>query len=106
MEVYRIEDMVKGWFVGDFEPSVIRTSECEVAVKHYKAGTLEPSHYHSFAQEITHIVIGSVRMNERVFSSGDIVLVNKYEIVEFEALVDTVTVVFKSKSVEGDKYQV
>jgi hypothetical protein len=36
MDVYRLDDMVKGWFVGDFEPTALRTAACEVSVKHYK----------------------------------------------------------------------
>ena len=32
MDVYRLDDMVKGWFVGDFEPTALRTAACEVSV--------------------------------------------------------------------------
>lgn len=28
--------MTKGWFVGDFEPSILKTKNCEVGVKSYK----------------------------------------------------------------------
>jgi hypothetical protein len=33
--------MVKGWFVGDFDPSVSRSKDVEVGVKHYRAGDRE-----------------------------------------------------------------
>ena len=29
----RLGDMTKGWFVGNFSPTVLCTSDCEVAVK-------------------------------------------------------------------------
>ena len=44
--------MTKGWFVGDFEPSIIRTNSCEVGIKAYKKGTKELSHYHKASKEL------------------------------------------------------
>ena len=38
MKVRRLDDMVRGWFVGNFEPTAYRTDGAEVAVKHYAAG--------------------------------------------------------------------
>lgn len=104
MEKYKLDDMTKGWFVGDFEPTVIKTKDCEVGVKFYASGTKEKAHYHNEAEELTVVVSGQVRMNKLIFEKGDIVKVFKGEIVEFEALRDTITVVFKSASVAGDKY--
>jgi hypothetical protein len=40
----RLENMIKGWFVGDFSPSMYQTQSCEVAVKHYTAGNYEEKH--------------------------------------------------------------
>lgn len=104
MEKYKLDDMTKGWFVGDFEPSVIKTKNCEVGIKFYSSGTKENAHYHSKAEELTVVVSGQVRMNDSVFEAGDIVRVFKDEVVEFEALKDTITVVYKSASVAGDKH--
>ena len=104
MEKFRLEDMVKGWFVGDFEPTVITTKDCEVGVKHYTAGTKEDAHYHKQAEELTVVISGRVRMNDSIFESGDIVKVLKDEVIEFEALEDTITVVYKTKSVKNDKF--
>jgi len=106
MEKYKLAEMTKGWFVGDFEPTVIKTKDCEVGVKHYVAGTQEPAHYHSEAEELTLVISGRIRMNNKIFIAGDIVKVLKDEIIEFEALEDAITVVYKSTSVFGDKYLV
>ena len=35
MKVHHLDDMTRGWFVGDFEPTLYRTDAVEVAVKHY-----------------------------------------------------------------------
>ena len=55
-----LDAMIGGWFVGDFEPSVIRTKDFEVAVKKYKAGDKEARHIHKVATELTVIISGKV----------------------------------------------
>jgi hypothetical protein len=104
MKSARLENMVKGWFVGDFEPTLLRSKDCEVAVKHYKAGDREDTHHHRVATEITLIVSGEVMMMGRKWGAGDIVLVQPGEATDFVALTDAVNVVVKTPSVAGDKY--
>lgn len=104
MKVYRLQDMTRGWFVGDFEPSVIRSSEAEVGVKTYRQGDTEARHVHRVAAEVTVILNGQARMNDRVLSSGDIVVLEPGVATDFEALTDLITVVVKLPSVMGDKY--
>ncbi len=104
MKTFRLNDMTKGWFVGDFDPAVLRTDAAEVAVKSYDAGSFEPRHMHKIAPEVTLIVSGRVRMNAQEYSDGDIILIEPGEATDFEALTDTTTVVVKLPSVAGDKY--
>jgi quercetin dioxygenase-like cupin family protein len=104
MDCTSLDRMVNGWFVGDFEPSVLRTTACEVAVKHYVAGAKEPSHHHKLAEEITLIVRGRARMGSAELAAGGIAVIRRGESVAFEALEDTTTVVVKLPSVQGDKY--
>ena len=98
--------MTGGWFVGDFEPTVLRTSSCEVACKRYAKGATESVHVHRIATEVTVILGGRARMGQRVFESGDIVLLEPGEATDFEALEDVTTVVVKMPSVANDKYLV
>jgi len=100
----RLEQMTKGWFVGDFVPGVLHTSACEVAIKHYKAGDHEAAHVHRIATEVTAIVAGRVRMQGAEWSAGDILTIEPGEATDFEALTDCVTVVVKLPSAPGDKY--
>jgi len=106
MKNERLENMFKGWFVGDFLPTVLSTKACEVAVKHYKAGEKEESHYHKVATEVTLVLSGQVRMNGHEWSDGDIIHLDPNEITNFEAISDAITVVVKTPSVENDKYVV
>jgi len=101
---FELENMVKGWFVGNFEPTVYRTSAVEIAVKHYKAGETEPVHHHKVATEITIIISGVVRMAGLEWCAGDIVMIEPDESTSFEAVTDTVNVVVKLPSVYADKY--
>lgn len=105
MKHARLENMVKGWFVGDFSPAALRTDACEVAVKHYKAGDQETLHHHKVGTEVTLIVSGRVRMAGQEWGPGDIVVLEPSEATSFEALTDATNVVIKTPSVVGDKYE-
>lgn len=96
--------MFKGWFIGDFEPTAFKTDACEVAVKSYSKGEVEEAHYHKVATEVTLIQTGKVKMLNKVFIAGDIVVINPMQVTSFEALEDSVTVVVKIPAVKADKY--
>ena len=100
----RLEKMVKGWFVGAFNPTAHSTEVCEVGVKHYRAGEREGAHHHKIATEVTLILSGKVRMMGRTWLDGDIVTLSPGETTDFEAITDAVTVVVKTPSILGDKY--
>lgn len=104
MKVLRLDDMTRGWFVGNFEPSVLRTNDVEVAVKEYSEGDFEETHYHKIATEITLIISGRALMFEREFGDGDIVVVEPGDATSFRALTDVVTVVVKHPGANDDKY--
>ena len=95
MKLKKLDDMTKGWFVGNFEPSVLRTNDVEVAVKKYSEGDFEETHYHKIATEITLILSGRAFMFEREFVEGDIVVVEPGDATSFRAITDVVTVVVK-----------
>lgn len=98
--------MTKGWFVGNFEPSLYKTSDCEVAIKTYKKGDIENAHYHKIATEITVVVKGKVRMFDSEFVEGDIIIVEPGDVTSFEALEDAMNVVVKLPGANNDKYEV
>jgi hypothetical protein len=105
MRQARLDEMVKGWFVGGFEPSVLHSKDCEVAVKHYAIGERESLHHHLIATEVTLVVTGEVEMMGRLWQAGDIVVVEPGEATAFHACTDACCVVVKRPSAAGDKYQ-
>ncbi len=104
MKHFRLENMVKGWFVGGFTPTAYATSGCEVAVKHYKVGDYESIHHHKIATEITLVLTGQVRMVGKTWDKGDIIVLEPGVATDFEALTDAVSVVVKVPGALNDKY--
>ena len=105
MKTAKLEDMIKGWFIGNFEPTLLRTNDFEGAVKSYNKGDYEEKHYHKIATEITVIVSGKVKMNGIEYSKGDIVVMEPNEATDFECLENgTQNVVVKLPGANDDKY--
>lgn len=97
--------MVKGWFVGDFEPTLYKTKDVEIAVKPYEKGFYEKSHHHKIATEITVVITGKIRANGVEYGAGDILIMEPGESTDFECIAEnTSTVVAKLPSTIDDKY--
>lgn len=105
MKIDKLSRMIKGWFVGDFEPTVHKTQSFEVGVKNYKKGDKENWHVHKIGAEITLVLDGSAVMCGKTLNDGDIIALDPGEGTAFEALTDCRTVVVKFPSVKGDKYE-
>lgn len=106
MKVEKLDNMTKGWFIGNFEPSLGKTNDMEVAVKSYNAGDYEEKHYHKIATEYTVVVKGRVKMFDKEFGEGDIVVAEPGDATDFTALTDAMNVVVKIPGANDDKYLV
>jgi hypothetical protein len=105
IEQYSLEDMIKGWFIGNFEPSLFKTNDVEVGVKKYLAGDLENSHFHKIATEFTVIISGVVEMNGIQYVENDIIKIIPGVSTNFKAITDVITVVVKLPGANNDKYE-
>lgn len=104
MEIYSLDKMIKGWFIGNINPTVLTTEDCEVAVKSYKSGDSEETHFHKIATEITVIISGRVRIGNHDLSAGDIIKILPNEAVDFYCYEDAITTVVKIPGALNDKY--
>ena len=104
LQRYKLDAFTKGWFVGNFNPTLLATDAAEVAVKHYRAGESEGAHYHKVATELTLVVSGRVRMSGEEFGPGEIIKIEPGQATDFVPLTDATTVVVKVPCVSGDKY--
>lgn len=105
MEKFRLESMIKGWFIGNFEPSLCKTNEVEVGIKKYTAGEYENSHYHKIATEFTVVISGTVEMNGVQYFENEVIKINPGVKTDFKAITDVITVVVKLPGANNDKYE-
>lgn len=105
MKLAKIGDMTKGWFIGDFKPTLWNTQNVEVAVKFYTAGDAEAAHYHKIATEFTVVTEGIVEMNGVRYHAGDIVVIEPGDVTDFRAVTDATTTVVKIPGATNDKYE-
>jgi hypothetical protein len=104
MRLAKIEDFVRGWFIGNFEPSIFKTNDVEVAYKIYKSGDKEEKHYHKIATEISIITKGKVMMNGVNYTKGDIIIMEPFDVADFSVIEDSESIVVKIPGVNNDKY--
>ncbi|MDI6773837.1 MAG: hypothetical protein QME60_00345 [Verrucomicrobiota bacterium] len=105
MKVGRLEDMVNGWFAGDFSPTLLATGAAEAAVQVFRAGAYKSRHHHRVATEVTVIARGRARMNGVVYGQGTIIVIEPGEATDFEAIEDATTFVVKIPGASNDKYE-
>jgi len=106
MKVLKMNTMVGGWFVGNFEPTAFKTSDVEVCYKVHPKGEQWPTHYHKIATEINYIIRGSMSLNGTLLTQGDIFVLEPYEVATPEFLEDCELIVVKTPSLTDDKYEV
>lgn len=110
MKVYKADeiysDFIRGWVIGNFEPSIIKTEHCELGILRHRRGEYWPRHYHKMATEYNYLAKGKMNVNGVIINEGDIFIIDKNEVSEPEFLEDCIVVVLKIPSVKGDKYEI
>lgn len=105
MDIHKLDEMKMGWFIGNFDPAVLKTDQFEVALHKHKAGSETHTHYHKLSTEYNLIVLGKMTVNGKTFGKNDIFIINPYEVSETQFLEDTMLVVVKTPSIPNDKYK-
>lgn len=103
MNIYKMNQMKGGWFIGNFEPSVLKTTQFEIGILKHKKGEQWPKHKHKYAEEYNYIIEGQMTIQNTLLSSGDIFILNRGEIADPVFLEDCVVIVVKVPSIPGDK---
>jgi quercetin dioxygenase-like cupin family protein len=100
-----LNDYIKGWLVGDFEPSLFISKDIEIGIKRYKKGDKEPKHYHKKSTEYTIVISGVVSMLGKHWKEEEIIYIPPLMENEFECIEDSILLVIKTPSTIGDKYE-
>jgi quercetin dioxygenase-like cupin family protein len=106
MKLDHINNMIGGWFIGDFEPSVLKTTDFEVCYKFHPKGEKWPIHYHKVATEINYLIRGSMTIGDVVLKAGDIFTILPFEIADPVFLEDCELIVVKTPSIKDDKFSI
>lgn len=106
MKISRIDDYFKGWFIGNFDPAVLKTDQFEVGVLFYPKGIHHQKHFHRLATEYNVLVQGSFILSGTKLNAGDVFILEPDEIADPEFLEDCTIVCVKVPSLPGDKYEI
>ena len=106
MQKIDIKEMYRGWFIGNFDPSVLKTDLFEVGILKHKKGENWPEHYHAEATEYNVLIEGSMSINGTLIKAGEIFVIHRNEPSK-PTFHDNCTIVcVKVPSIPGDKYEV
>ena len=105
MKLSNIKDMTRGWFIGDFEPSILRTKDFEVGVLTHKKGEVWPKHYHALSTEYNLLIEGRMTVQGTQINPGDIFIFEPMEIADPVFHEDCKVLCVKVPSVIGDKHE-
>jgi len=105
MDVANIKQFTNGWFIGAFDPAMLKTNQFEIAHHFYPKGFRGTPHTHKIATEYNYIVTGKLVANGKDLMAGEFFIFNPYEVANVEFLEDTNLIIVKTPSVPGDKYE-
>ena len=103
MKVSRIEDTEKGWFIGNFPKTAFKSKDFEVSWRIHPAGESWDLHYQENATEINLLISGEMVLNGVRLSSGDVFILDPYEITDVKFIKECSVVCVKTPSIPDDK---
>lgn len=91
-----------GWFIGNFEPSILNVKDFEVGYLKRRAGE-NCVHYHAKCTEYNYLIRGKMKVNGDTIHEGTMFTINKYMICIPEILEDCEIICVKIPSAPSDK---
>ena len=101
---HKLTDFWRGWFIGNFEPSILKTEDFEIGLLLHKKGEVWPTHYHKVATEYNLLVEGSMTICGQDIAPGEIFIIEPGEIAEPTFHEDCRILCVKAPSLPKDKY--
>ena len=93
MKVVDISDFKDGWFIGNFEPTMLKTVDFEIALKIHKRDEKIKPHRHNHTVEYNLLTDGKMEVNGSLIEEGKIFIFDKAEICKVKILSDVAKVV-------------
>ncbi len=103
MKTNHISNFIRGWFIGDFEPSLLRTKDFEIAIITHKKHEKIPKHFHPVAKEYNVLLSGHMRINGKEILKGTTFIFEPGEECDVLVREDSQVLCVKVPSIIGDK---
>jgi quercetin dioxygenase-like cupin family protein len=103
MKVNKLSDMHRGWLIGNFEPSLLKTADFEVGLLLHKAGEVWPAHYHAVATEYNVLISGHMEVCGIELVAGDTFTIFPHEVAAPIFYTDCYILCVKHPSIPTDK---
>lgn len=99
-----INNYIRGWVIGDFEPNIKKIKDFEIGVISHKNNEKWAFHYHNLSTEINVLINGKININNKIIEKNDIFIFEKNVIACPIFLEDCEILCIKIPSYPNDKY--
>ena len=103
MKIQKLSDMKSGWFIGAFDPTAYHSKDFEVNYRVHPKGQEWDTHYHTEVTEINLLIKGQMTIQEKLLTSGDIFIIEPWEITNPVFLEDCEIICVKVPSANDKK---
>jgi quercetin dioxygenase-like cupin family protein len=109
MKIFKVKDFKGGWILGNFEPTLFKTSDFEVAIHSYKKGYKSDHHYHKIGTEYNVVLSGECEVRDEMeiytkMRPGDGWIYRPGEKSDVKFTKKTKLLIVKTPSIPSDKY--
>ena len=106
MKRYKLQEMLNGWIIGNFEPSILKTKHFEIGILKHPKNQKWPEHYHKKMKEYNVLLKGKMQINGKLIKKNDIFVLEPKEIAKPIFLDDCEILCIKVPSIVGDKVEI
>jgi len=100
----KLENMTRGWLIGDFTPSILKTDAFEIGYLKHPKDQVWPAHVHKEANEYNILIKGKLIINNETIMQGEIFVIPKNMLTSAKFLEDCEIICIKVPSLPIDKY--
>jgi quercetin dioxygenase-like cupin family protein len=104
--VGKLSDTTRGWVIGDFEPSLLKTKDFEVGILTHLKDEPWTAHYHKEGTEYNILIKGRMNVCNTELTAGDTFIIEPNEIADPTFYEDCTIVCIKVPGDSKDKYLV
>jgi len=99
-----LDNMVRGWCIGNFTPSIFKTDLFEVGYLKHPKDQIWPAHVHKISDEYNILIKGKMTINNETINQGEIFIIPKNMLTTAKFLEDCEVLCIKVPSLPKDKY--